>query len=167
MAFGRPMRESTGAGFRQVASYLFGQNQPQKALPSGGGEKMSMTAPVRSSEDGKSTKISFVLPSKFSLRTAPRPLDKKVRLRQVQPHYLAARAFSGPPPGEGRVQRERERVLRALSDRSLRPAAGLETLVYGYHDPFMTPNFLRKNEVGVYVDGGSVRDAGLLAASSA
>ena len=166
MAFGRPMRESSGAGFRQVASYLFGQNQPQKALPSGGGEKMSMTAPVRSSEDGKSTKISFVLPSKFSLRTAPRPLDKKVRLRQVQPHYLAARAFSGPPPGEGRVQRERERVLRALSDRSLRPA-GLETLVYGYHDPFMTPNFLRKNEVGVYVDGGSVHDAGLLAASSA
>ena len=72
MAFGRPMRESTGAGFRQVASYLFGQNQPQKALPSGGGEKMAMTAPVRSSEDGKSTKISFVLPSKFSLRTAPR-----------------------------------------------------------------------------------------------
>ena len=65
------------------------------------------------------------------------------------------------------MQRERERVLRALSGRSLRPAAGVETLVYGYHDPFMTPNFLRKNEVGVYVDGGSVRDAGLLAASSA
>ena len=77
-----PMRERTGAGFRQVASYLFGQNQPQRALPSGGGEKMPMTAPVRSSEDGKSTKISFVLPSKFSLRTAPRPLDKKVRLRR-------------------------------------------------------------------------------------
>ena len=32
----------------QVASYLFGQNRPQQALPSGGGEKMSMTAPVRS-----------------------------------------------------------------------------------------------------------------------
>ena len=167
MAFGRPMRESTGTGFRQVASYLFGQNQPRgqpKALPAGAGEKMSMTAPVRSSEDGKRTKISFVLPSKFSLRTAPLPLDRKVRLRQVAPHYLAARAFSGPPPGEGRVQRERERVLRALGDRSLRPASGAETLVYGYHDPFMTPNFLRKNEVGVYVDGGSVRDAGLLAA---
>ena len=84
MAAGKPMRESTGAGFRQVAtrtrtrtptltpnptptpspdpnpipipipnpnqvaSYLFGQNRPQQALPSGGGEKMSMTAPVRS-----------------------------------------------------------------------------------------------------------------------
>ena len=131
MAAGKPMRESTGAGFRQVAtrtstrtptltptrtptptptpnpnqvaSYLFGQNRPQQALPSGGGEKMSMTAPVRSSEDGKSARLSFVLPSKFSLRTAPRPLDKSVRLRQVQPHYLAARAFSGPPPGERRV----------------------------------------------------------------
>ena len=81
MAAGKPMRESTGAGFRQVAtptptptpttptptpslypnpvpnpnpnpnqvaSYLFGQNRPQQALPSGAGEKMSMTAPVRS-----------------------------------------------------------------------------------------------------------------------
>ena len=37
-----------------------------------------------------------------------------------------------------------------------------EVLVYGYHDPFMTPNFLRRNEVGVYVDGRSVREAGLV-----
>ena len=72
MAAGKPMRESTGAGFRQVASYLFGQNRPQQALPSGGGEKMSMTAPVRSSEDGKSARLSFVLPSKVRVRVGVR-----------------------------------------------------------------------------------------------
>ena len=27
------------------------------------------------------------------------------------------------------------------------------TLVYGYHDPIITPNFLRRNEVAIVVDG--------------
>ena len=170
-----PMRESTGKGFRTVAGYLFGKNRARGSgsekmamtapvRSSSGGEKMSMTAPVRSS-GGDKTKISFVMPSKYSMRTAPRPIDRAVRLRQVKPHFMAARTFSGPPPGEARVQREREKVLQALGDRSLRPEGDAETLVLGYHDPFMTPNFLRRNEVGIFVDGDSVRSAGLTSAA--
>ena len=170
-----PMRESTGKGFRTVAAYLFGKNKARGSgsekmsmtapvRSSSGGEKMSMTAPVRSS-GGDKTKISFVMPSKYSMRTAPRPIDRAVRLRQVKPHFMAARTFSGPPPGEARVQREREKVLQALGDRSLRPEGDAETLVLGYHDPFMTPNFLRRNEVGIFVDGDSVRSAGLTSAA--
>ena len=30
-------------------------------------------------------------------------------------------------------------------------SAGGDVLVYGYHDPFITPNLLRRNEVGVMV----------------
>ena len=170
-----PMRESTGKGFRTVAAYLFGKNKARGSgsekmamtapvRSSSGGEKMSMTAPVRSS-GGDKTKISFVMPSKYSMRTAPQPIDRAVRLRQVKPHFMAARTFSGPPPGEGRVQREREKVLQALGARSLRPEGEAETLVLGYHDPFMTPNFLRRNEVGIFVDGDSVRSAGLTSAA--
>ena len=170
-----PMRESTGKGFRTVAAYLFGKNKAR-----GGSEKMAMTAPVRSSSSsgekmamtapvrssgGDKTKISFVMPSKYSMRTAPQPIDRAVRLRQVKPHFMAARSFSGPPPGDGRVQREREKVLQALGDRNLRPEGDAETLVMGYHDPFMTPNFLRRNEVGIFVDGDSVRSAGLASAA--
>ena len=59
------------------------------------------------------------------------------------------------------MAKERGRILQALKEAGLRPTAD-ETLVYGYHDPFMTPNFLRRNEVGVYVDGRSVREAGLV-----
>ena len=33
---------------------------------------------------------------------------------------------------------------------------GGETLVYGYHDPVITPNLLRKNEVAVMVDESSL-----------
>ena len=37
--------------------------------------------------------------------------------------------------------------------RRLASQAGDEVLVYGYHDPFITPNLLRRNEVGVVVTG--------------
>jgi hypothetical protein len=33
------------------------------------------------------------------------------------------------------------------------PGPNDETLVYGYHDPFITPNFLRRNEVALVVEG--------------
>ena len=52
------------------------------------------------------------------------------------------------------MERERERLEAAMRDAQLQAAPGeegAETLVYGYHDPFMTPNFLRKNEVALRV----------------
>ena len=81
-------------------------------------------------------------------------MDRSVRVRNVQPHLLAARTFSGPPPSERRVERERAKILAALAKHGLRPA-DKETLVYGYHDPFITPSFLRRNEVCVRVTGGA------------
>lgn len=167
---GAGFREPTRDGFRTCAGYIFGKNKSRQrgveaekmamtapvritgqTMPS---EKMAMTAPVRLVGDGRSkTKVSFVIGRKFSLKTAPKPLDRNVSLRQVQGHVLAVRKFSGPPPSDERVERERQRVERALmNDLNLEPADN-ETLVYGYHDPFITPNLLRRNEVAVRVHG--------------
>jgi SOUL heme-binding protein len=132
---------------------------------------MAMTAPVRvsgeapqpqskgkSSTTMKKTKVSFVIGNKYSLNTAPKPLDRNVKVRQVSPHTLAVRTFSGPPPKDERVQKERVKIEAALVKAGLQipggPAA-VETLVYGYHDPFITPNFLRRNEVAVVIDGNA------------
>ena len=144
------MREASGKGFREVAGYVFGKNRPAT--------KMAMTAPVRMSSDPRggvpsTTRVSFVLEKSYSRRTAPAPLrGQDVRVRSVAPHLLAARSFSGPPPSEMRVSSERQRVLDALSAAGLRPASDGETLLYGYHDPFITPSFMRKNEVAVRVE---------------
>lgn len=159
------MREGTGKGFGVVAGYIFGKNKPKSKMAMTApvriaserptpakGEKMAMTAPVRSETGGRtgSTKVSFVIGSKYTLRTAPTPMDRSVRVRNVAPHLLAARTFSGPPPSEKRVARERAKILAAMDENGLRPA-DKETLVYGYHDPFMTPGFLRRNEVCIRV----------------
>jgi hypothetical protein len=160
-------REPTGDGFRVCAGYIFGKNKPRNGrdaekmamtapvrvagdVPAG--EKMAMTAPVRVDGGKKKTKVSFVIGRKYSLQTVPRPMDKKIKLRQVPAHTLAVKTFSGPPPKDDRVKEERKNVEIALLKANLRPKTD-ETLVYGYHDPFITPKFLRRNEVAVLVEG--------------
>ena len=80
----------------------------------------------------KKTKVSFVIGNKYSLKTAPKPLDDKVRIRQVPAHTLAVRTFSGPPPNDKRVQQERLKLEKALAKAGLDvPGPDSETLVYG------------------------------------
>lgn len=141
-------------------------------------EKMQMTAPVRVTgeappsvkrnknsgsaaateatrkSNAKKTKVSFVIGSKYSLQTAPKPVDPKVKIRRVPSHTLAVKTFSGPPPNDDRVQKERTKIEKALeAARRKVPGSEAETLVYGYHDPFITPSFLRRNEVALVVEG--------------
>lgn len=185
------MRSGTGTGFRTVAGYIFGKNRPRGRTPS---VKMKMTAPVRVSTTeaasrpsvkmsmtspvraavgggggiGDKVKVSFVLPSEYDVRSAPVPEDRAVSVKRVPQHTLAVRTFSGPPPADARVSAERRRVLVALDAASISVApgeAGAETLVYGYHDPFITPSFLRRNEVAVRVDPGSVASSAAAAAA--
>ena len=157
-------------GFRACAGYIFGKNKPQEKMAmtapvrisgkgSGddSGEKMAMTSPVRIFGGGKKkSKVSFVIGSKYSLSSAPRPVNKNVSVKQVSGHYLAAKKFSGPPPTDQRVKQEKEKIIAALKVADLKAKSGEETLVYGYHDPFITPNILRKNEVAVLVDGSKL-----------
>ena len=157
------MNAGTGVGFRRVAGYIFGKNKPKARLavsqPEGqaskGGEKMAMTAPVRTATPGDgSARVSFVMEKAYNRRTAPAPLDSSVRLKDIAPHILAARRFSGPPPSDKRIAKEKSRILQALDAAGLKAqtsGAESDTLIYGYHDPFITPNFLRRNEVCVRV----------------
>lgn len=165
------MRKAGGVGFGRCASYIFGKNlsrgdqdSPEKmAMTSpvrsvGSSESMAMTAPVRgstSSSSGK-TKISFVIGSKYNLRNVPRPVDRAVTVKKVNGHFLAATSFSGPPPSDAKVAQERQDIVAALQNEGIRVKNKDETIVYGYHDPIITPNILRKNEVGIMIDGSGL-----------
>ena len=134
-----------------------------------GGEKMAMTSPVRSSSSNSSsgsffhrpqkTNVSFVIGSKYNLQTVPRPNDNSIRIRKVPEHYLAATTFAGPPPSNERISSERNAILETLANEGIRITKRNkdETHVYGYHDPVVTPNFLRRNEVCVTIDGSSIQ----------
>ena len=177
------LREPARDGFRACAGYIFGKNKPRSpswfsslsgAPPrSMEPEKMAMTAPVRVSGEvpahlksaqgdaitigtSKKTKVSFVIGNKYSLQTVPQPIDRNVKIRQVAAHTLAVRTFSGPPPKDERVQKERQTIEQALLQSGKRvPGAEEQVLVYGYHDPFITPRFLRRNEVALVIEGAA------------
>lgn len=177
-------REPTASGFRACAEYIFGKNKKakrwsltglltsQEALsgekmamtapvrvsgesPNKVGEKMAMTAPVRVSGGTKKTRVSFVIGKNYNMKTAPIPLNSNVKLREIPAHTLAVRTFSGPPPKDERVIRERALIDKALAKAGVKVKCNSETLVYGYHDPFITPNILRRNEVAVLVEGSA------------
>jgi hypothetical protein len=98
----------------------------------------------------KEVKVSFVMASNYTVKNLPVPLDSDVKLRKIAPHNMAVVAFRGPPPTDRKVEQMRKLVLEELAGSKSAPAND-DTLVYGYHDPFITPNFLRRNEVGLVV----------------
>ena len=165
------MRKAGGAGFGRCAGYIFGKNEartkgsdsekmamtaPVRSVGETS-EKMAMTSPVRGSSSGGKTKISFVIGSKYNMQNVPKPIDKSVQVKKVKEHYLAATSFSGAPPSDERIRKEREAIVGTLEKERIRVKDKEETIVYGYHDPVITPNFLRKNEVAVMVDGSTVK----------
>ena len=88
------------------------------------------------------------------MKTVPKPLERLVKLRKVPAHTLAVRKFSGKPPSDERIQKERNTLQSALSKADIQVKKTDDTtLVYGYHDPFITPNILRRNEVALVVEG--------------
>lgn len=144
-------RAASASGFRACAGYIFGKNRVRGLFAKAASRPMAMTAPVRMERSARATTMSFVMARNESLRSLPAPEDAVVRLRPVPAHAAAFVTFAGPPPSDARVDRERARVEAALADSGYAAVSGAPTLTYGYHDPFATPNLLRRNEVGVYV----------------
>lgn len=79
-----------------------------------------------------------------------------MKVKKVNGHYLAATSFSGPPPTDERITKERDYILQTLEREGIKAKKG-EVIVYGYHDPVITPSILRKNEVAVMVEGSSIQ----------
>mmetsp|Transcript_15629 Transcript_15629/g.51145 ORF Transcript_15629/g.51145 Transcript_15629/m.51145 type:complete len:218 (-) Transcript_15629:226-879(-) len=139
------------SGFRACAAYLFGSKNKDRATATA--RPMAMTAPVRMVSEKDEVKVSFVMARNESLRSLPIPTDSTVRLKHVPAHTAAFVRFPGGRPTETLVAKKRHALDKTILRLGFRPAKHQPaTLVYGYHDPFITPNFLRKNEVGVYVE---------------
>ena len=58
-------------------------------------EKIAMTAPVTQEKSGDRWRVAFVLPSSYTLGTAPQPDDARVTLALVPERLVAAVRYSG------------------------------------------------------------------------
>ncbi len=145
---------SRNAAFRRLFRYIAGDNAVDERIDMtvpvttrSGGEKIAMTVPVTTSDADSGTLMQFVLPSKYTVDDAPRPLDEQIRIRAVPPQWIAARRYSGRS-NQANYQRERAVLLEAVQ------AAGLtavgEPMLAVYNGPF-TPWFMRRNEALIAV----------------
>lgn len=137
----RDRNEAARKGFPIVAGYIFGNNTKK--------DKIAMTVPVNTEREDVqgSYKISFVLPSEYTLKTLPIPNDSRVQIREIPSRKIAVKSFSWSA-NESRLQRNEEALLSALK------RDGIETVgavnVARYNPPWTIP-FMLRNEVQVEI----------------
>lgn len=137
-------------GFRRLFQYISGKNRKKESIAmtapvsqDAASQKIAMTAPVNQESTGGAWRITFMMPSEYTLETLPEPLDQRVVLKKVPGRRVAAITYSGT--WSRKRYEEKEALLRAfVQKQALRPLG--EPVFARYNPPFM-PWFLRRNEV--------------------
>jgi hypothetical protein len=148
-------KEAGSIGFKRLAGYIFGGNtrQEQMAMTTpvireANNEKIAMTAPVLQQNEGRHWRMSFVMPTGYSLDTLPIPLDANVTLKQLPVKKVAVLQYSGSL-NEGIIFQNSQKLLNWLNHRSLRPISSARSAAY---DPPWTLPMLRRNEIHIDVE---------------
>ena len=136
-------------GFRTLAGYIFGGNQPGESIPmtapvlqqNGQGESLPMTAPVIQSADGM--RMAFVMPAGRTIDDLPLPNNQAITVSNVDWGEVAALRFSGR--GEQARFQAAEVELRSTLEAQGRTPSG-PALYAQYNSPSAFPP-LRRNEV--------------------
>ena len=142
-------------GFRVLYDYINGNNVKKESISmtapvtqSAGSEKIAMTAPVNQEMIGEKWRITFLMPSDYTLETLPQPLDERIKLKQEAGSLMAAIRYSGTW-SQKRYEEKKALLQLEMDKRGLRP---IGEPVWARYDPPFMPWFLRRNEVLIPVE---------------
>ena len=76
-------------------------------------ESVAMTAPVMEQGSGDMRRVTFSMPSMYTIETLPKPNNPAVKLREVPAHRVAVKRFSWYAT-DGRVTRLQSYLLDVL-----------------------------------------------------
>ena len=124
------------SGFRRIAGYIFGGNETN--------QRIAMTAPVQMWDTDSGSMMSFTMPSKYSIKDLPSPIDKGVEIVEVDEHVVAVLPFSGL--SRNSKARRLMAKLETLVQASGLTAEGAPVLAV-YDNPGTTLPFMRRNEI--------------------
>ena len=126
----------SSGGFRRIAGYIFGGNETN--------QRIAMTAPVQIWDTNSGSMMSFTMPSKYSIKDLPSPIDKGVEIVEVDEYVVAVLPFSGL----SRTSKARRLMakLETLVQASGLTAEGAPVLAV-YDNPGTTLPFMRRNEI--------------------
>ena len=152
-------------GARLVKDYIFreGLNKPADGSLAGS-EKISMTLPVTMEKapekiamtvpvtmaPGASAnyRLHFVMPSKYTLQSLPKPTDPRVSLREVPAQKVAAVRFSKFST-EGVIAAQTTLLQGWMAQQGLKPAGKPQ---FARYDPPFVPPLLRRSEILIAVE---------------
>ena len=148
------MDDASGSGFRLIADYIFGNNTVRNGdegkismtapvTMAAQSEEISMTAPVSMERSAGKWRVHFVMPSKYTLDTLPRPNNPAVTLREVPATNYAVIRFSGFA-GENKVAAKTAKLKVWLDGKDIEPLGNPE--LARYNPPWTLP-FFRRNEI--------------------
>ena len=113
------------------------------------GGKATVTGPVATSAD-KSQTMAFLLPSKYTIDTAPEPTDPRVTLKEMPPRYEAVYQYSGLSDMTN-CGPEVERLYEHLHVDGVKVLEGGQWHLDRYNPPYTIP-WLRTNEIHIPVE---------------
>ena len=149
------MKQASNKGFKLIAGYIFGGNTSQKGgaekismttpvtMELGESEKISMTAPVTIEQTDNQWRVHFVMPSKYTMETLPKPNNSAVTLREIPERNYAVIRFSGLA-GARKVANMTTSLENWLQTKNITPRGKAELSRY---DPPWTLPFFRRNEI--------------------
>ena len=135
------------SGFRYLFNYISGENTSLEKIsmtvPVTQSVKIDMTAPVTQTTKDDKMLMQFFLPSKFTLDTAPKPTNKKVRLVVLKGDYYAVIKYSGRVTNKNFQKHYKELKEYLIKDNINFVEPAIKATFDG---PFTLP-ILRRNEV--------------------
>ncbi|MEJ2236491.1 MAG: heme-binding protein [Syntrophobacterales bacterium] len=146
--------KAIGNGFRLIADYIFGNNissqkvsmtAPVIQQPS---EKIAMTAPVTQQGGEGLSQVRFVMPSRHTMESLPKPNSPDVVLKEVAGKRFAVIRFSGRAKTKSLEERTKE--LQAFIENKQLEAISEPT--YAFFNPPWTLPLLRRNEVMIEIN---------------
>jgi len=110
-------------------------------------EPVAMTVPVMEQGSGDARRVTFSMPSKYTLDTLPKPNNAAVTLREIPAHRVAVLRFSWYA-SDSRVARLQSELLESLKRDNIK-TLGVPAYA-GYNPPLSAP-WMQRNEVMVEV----------------
>lgn len=131
--------EISKAGFRKLASYIFGGNDQR--------QKIAMTAPVYMDITDTGSSMSFVMPADFTLANLPVPKDMSIQLSTSKADYVAVLSFGGFA-SDKKIAAKTAQLKSLFLQNSISYDGNFRYL--GYNPPYQLLG--RKNEIMVSIE---------------
>ena len=144
------IEDAGSKAFGRLFKYISGNNKTREKVAmtspvtqKADGEKIKMTAPVEQQKAKDSWKVSFVMPSSYTMETIPKPDDSNIILKEVPARRIAAIRYSGT----WSKQRYLEHKLKLENWISTNNLTSAGDVIWAKYNPPFTPWFLRRNEI--------------------